>query len=284
MSTTVTYKGSTLTTVNNQTRVLNTAGKWLEGDITLTDVTQGGSGTPAISIVDTADSHGGTVREITALDISDTTAVASDVAQGKYFYTALGVKTTGTASGGGGTPSQTQHTIYFEFEDNTNTTITGYWDGTFISDAIRATTPRTYNNKTVTLAQLDGTTWYSYNPSAIPLNTQLIDYSACVANKALEQDGSVIEQEWYYATDYTMVDHSMTFSYIAGTWTYIAFYDSSKTFISSIYVYNDGTVDPDDGNLATGTLTPSKIPSNAKYVRMSSVGDDDENLSLIRTA
>lgn len=260
MSTTVRYKGSTLATVNNQTRVLNTAGKWLEGDITLTDVTQGGitpTGTKQISI-----SQNGTVTE----DVTN--------------YASAQITVNVPSSG----PSQTQHTIYFEFEDNTNTTITAYWDGTFISDAIKATTPRTYNNKTVTLAQLDGTTWYSYDPNAIPLNTQLIDYSACVANKAIEQDGSVIEQEWYYATDYTMVDHSMTFSYIAGTWTYIAFYDSSKTFISFIYVHNDGTVDPDDGNLATGTLTPSKIPSNAKYVRMSSVGDDDENLSLIRTA
>ena len=42
MSTTVTYKGQTLTTVENQTKTLNTAGTWVEGDITLTDVTQGG--------------------------------------------------------------------------------------------------------------------------------------------------------------------------------------------------------------------------------------------------
>ena len=118
-----------------------------------------GGGTGAISVVDTTDSHGGTVRTITALDISDTTAVAADVAQGKYFYTAAGVKTAGTGSGG--TPSQTQHTIYFEFSDSTNTSITGYWDDSFISSAIMATTPTTYGNKTVTLAQLDGVTWYT---------------------------------------------------------------------------------------------------------------------------
>ena len=33
-------------------------------------------------------------------DISDTTAVAADVASGKYFYTSAGVKTEGTSSGG----------------------------------------------------------------------------------------------------------------------------------------------------------------------------------------
>lgn len=42
MSTTVTYKGQTLTTVENQTKTLQTAGTWVEGDFTLTDVTQGG--------------------------------------------------------------------------------------------------------------------------------------------------------------------------------------------------------------------------------------------------
>lgn len=44
MSTTVTYKGETLTTVENQTRTLQTAGKYLEGDIILTDETGGGGG------------------------------------------------------------------------------------------------------------------------------------------------------------------------------------------------------------------------------------------------
>ena len=69
----------------------------------------GSNATPtgAISVVDTQDSHGGTVRTITALDISDTTAVASDVASGKYFYTAAGVKTSGTGSGGSSVKTKT---------------------------------------------------------------------------------------------------------------------------------------------------------------------------------
>ncbi len=43
MATTVTYKGATLTTVDNQTKVLETAGTWMEDDLTLVDVSGGGS-------------------------------------------------------------------------------------------------------------------------------------------------------------------------------------------------------------------------------------------------
>lgn len=108
MSSTITYKGSTLTTVNNQTRTLQTSGKWLEDNITITDVTSNGN---AISVVDTTDSHGGTIRTITAVNISDTTAIASDVASGKYFYTANGTKTLGTASGSSGTGQTATGTV-----------------------------------------------------------------------------------------------------------------------------------------------------------------------------
>lgn len=68
----------------------------------------------------------------------------------------------------GNAPSATSHTIYFEFTDETDETIIGYWNGTFISDAVTATTPTTYDSKTVTLAQLDGVTWYSYTPPTPP--------------------------------------------------------------------------------------------------------------------
>lgn len=236
-------------------------------------------GTGAISVVDTTDSHGGTVRTITALDISDTTAVASDVAQGKYFYTADGTKTAGTASS---TPSATAHTIYFEFTDETDATITAYYDSTFISDAITATTPTTYGGKTVTLAELDGVAWYE--PANIPLNTQLVNYTTCTANSTLDGSGQVIEQEWYYVTDYIPVASGMAFSYTAGFWTYIAVYDSSHNVVNVINVSNDGTADPDDSNLAHGTLSGNKLPSNSAYVRMSGVGLNSDYISLIRTA
>lgn len=53
----------------------------------------------AVPAVQLPKSGGGTA---TFTDVTDTTAAASDVASGKYFYTSSGVRTAGTASGGGG--------------------------------------------------------------------------------------------------------------------------------------------------------------------------------------
>lgn len=50
----------------------------------------------SVPSIDISTSGGGSASFV---EVSDTTAVASDVAQGKYFYTAAGVKTAGTASG-----------------------------------------------------------------------------------------------------------------------------------------------------------------------------------------
>lgn len=44
MATTVSYKNNTLTTVNNQTKTLKTAGKYLEDDIILVDILSGVDG------------------------------------------------------------------------------------------------------------------------------------------------------------------------------------------------------------------------------------------------
>lgn len=58
MSTTVTYKGQTLTTVDNQTKTLQTAGTWMEGDLTLTDVSGGGTTEPELKAVAFVDYDG----------------------------------------------------------------------------------------------------------------------------------------------------------------------------------------------------------------------------------
>ena len=62
------------------------------------------SAVPAVNLPKTG---GGTA---TFTDVTDTTASASDVATGKYFYTNAGVRTQGTASGGGSVSSDTKTT------------------------------------------------------------------------------------------------------------------------------------------------------------------------------
>ena len=60
------------------------------------------SAVPAVTLPKT----GGGTASFT--DVTDTTAAAADVASGKYFYTASGVRTQGTNSGGGGESTNTQ--------------------------------------------------------------------------------------------------------------------------------------------------------------------------------
>lgn len=60
------------------------------------------SAVPAVTLPKT----GGGTASFT--DVTDTTAAASDVASGKYFYTAAGVRTAGTNSGGGGSSMNVQ--------------------------------------------------------------------------------------------------------------------------------------------------------------------------------
>ena len=189
----------------------------------------------------------------TLIDISDTTAVAADVASGKYFYLATGEKVAGTkaektlvqksitlngtydpdddnadgysevtvnvqggasmteventygtelviTSAPGSAPSATRHTLYFEFEDETTETEYAYYDDSFISSAITATTPTTRNNKTVTSAQLDGTEWYSYTP------TPSGNYETIFDGTATANNGQVIITslaDYYFAENET---------------------------------------------------------------------------------
>ena len=63
------------------------------------------SAVPAVTLP----KQGGGIATFT--DVTDTTAAASDVATGKYFYTAAGVLTAGTNSGGGGSSNIVQGTF-----------------------------------------------------------------------------------------------------------------------------------------------------------------------------
>ena len=94
----------------------------------------------------------------TFTDVSDTTAAAADVASGKYFYTSQGVKTEGTASGGGGT---TWETVYqgslsvTSYEDGHYYALYNPWTEQFVQGSVWRVT---WNNvQYVCTATFDGT-------------------------------------------------------------------------------------------------------------------------------
>ena len=188
--------------------------------------------------------------------------------------------TTGTTAQVEASNLSTPHTISLTFTDSTSTTIPVYYTDSLISTMITSYNPLTYNSKTVASAALDGVTWFN----GIPLNIQLIDYTKVSSDTAIGSSGIAETQQYYYTSDYTPVQEGMTFSYTAGTWFYIGVYDANKTVLRTIYVYDDGTQDSNNTNLAHGTLSGSEL-TGAKYVRLCSTGGSSaDDMSLIRTA
>lgn len=128
MSTTVTYKDNTLTTVNNATKTLKTAGKYMEDDITLVDTStpslQSKSATPIESAQTiTADSGYDGLLSVSIGAISSTyvgsgidqrsssdlTASGATVTVPAGYYSAQASKA--VTSGSAGTPTATKGTV-----------------------------------------------------------------------------------------------------------------------------------------------------------------------------
>lgn len=216
----------------------------------------------------------------TQIDLTtDTVTNSAHIMNGYVGHLADGSQVTGT--GQGGTPSATSHTLYFEFSDSTTETITGYWNSTFISDLIKATTPTTYGQKTITLAQFDGVTWYEL--VNIPFNTQLIDYNDVLTAYTVSANGSITSSDqWNCVTDYTAIDPTMTFTFACSQYANIGFYDKNKNAIRTV-VAND-IKDSAEDYFAFGTLDSSIIPVGTAYVVMQGNSYHIEDLSLIRTA
>ena len=104
------------------------------------------SNTPGVDLPKTG---GGTAR---FMDVSDTTATAADVSSSKYFYTAAGVRTQGTNSGGGGSSKNVQVA-----QSTTRSTSSTYTE----CISLTCTTAGTYNVYWSTFRSSTSGTWGS---------------------------------------------------------------------------------------------------------------------------
>ena len=140
MSTTIKYKGSTIATATNATKTLKTAGKYMEGDVEITDVSESGS---VISVVDELDENGGTIRHINAVSLEGDTVTPEVLLSGYTAHNAQGQAIVGVATGGGGVGSVTQDSNGFLILSNQAPSGGGleYEEGTYIpsSDISRPT-------------------------------------------------------------------------------------------------------------------------------------------------
>ena len=107
MSSTVSYGGTTIATVTNQTRTLNTAGKWMTSNVVITDTTEGGGGGVQTTII---------VPEQTVTASAEDTRLTSNgnlVVGESYIVTLDGVVMAGTGmSRWGGIQILTDGNIY----------------------------------------------------------------------------------------------------------------------------------------------------------------------------
>lgn len=143
----------------------------------------------------------------TLIDLTDTTAVASDVAQGKYFYGRDGVRTEGTSTGGGGTGGVTQDQDgYLVLDDQpgggsvTVEALSVTQNGTYTAPTGKAYSPVTVNvsggggvtpapQKQINFIDYDGTILYSYTKAEITAMSSESDLPANPSHTGLTAQG-----------------------------------------------------------------------------------------------
>ena len=177
----------------------------------------------------------------TLIDLTDTTAVASDVAQGKYFYGKDGVKTEGTATGGGATYSVTNNLSYVENDNTSNTVAQG---GSYVAK-LSSSDGYEISSVTVTMGNVDITaSVYSSFYKKITIKTVTGDLvitatgteiPVTIINAELGTLGFSAGDEQTSTTrirtDYISVTNGDTVGIGGENWQVIyRWYDSSKTY------------------------------------------------------
>lgn len=154
------------------------------------------SDVPAVTLPKT----GGGTASFT--DVSDTTATASDVASGKYFYTASGVRTQGTSSGGTSknvqivqgttrTSKSALTAIGAELTVSKTGTYDVYWSG------VRSTTSTSYTY--ATQLYIDGTAYGSENSTwSNNIQNNHLSNVSLTANQKLRVYGRNSRNSSYY--------------------------------------------------------------------------------------
>lgn len=139
----------------------------------------------------------------TLIDISDTTATASDVASGKWFYTADGAKTQGTASGEGAaiatatsTPSSASSSIQFTNLQGEPTSFT------IVSSADLATGASPYKTADVVYDGTNVIGQYITNTSNAQSTYSASAFSKVYSNGTLTVTGSASN---FQANEYTLL-------------------------------------------------------------------------------
>ena len=167
-------------------------------------------GTAAISVVDTLDSHGGTIRTITGVDISSDTVTAAHLEQGYTAHDAEGNAILGTLVAGGGgleyesgtwTPSQNVASTWISFT-NTHTVAPFFfsiWDNTgTYDDTTNSQYMVTYFNN----AQVFGSPMYTSDSS--------LRYASAVRGYRLSNATSITNQTTNITAPYTDTSDSST--------------------------------------------------------------------------
>lgn len=212
MSTTVTYKGATLTTAENQTRTLKTAGTYLEDDITVTDVTSGGSApvlqskTKSYTPTETAQSE--TVTADSGYDGLSDVAVSVGAISSTYVGSGVSRRTSSDLTASGATV----------------TAPAGYYESAATKSVASgsATAPATISGTAATVSTGNNTLTLTKSVSVIPSVTAGYVSSGTAGNSSVSLTANVTTKGAATYTPSTSQQTIASGTYLTGTQTIAA--------------------------------------------------------------